>query len=214
MGFLDGILGGGGGRMDDPVRGTAQVVACSGYRGRGIMQNCHMQLVISAEGVPATAVEHQGLVHNSRWPSPGMTLPVTVDRADPRRYNIEWDEIPDSRDRSRQTAEGLAAAMRGEGGAPGGLSGLGGGGGMVVNLSGRDLSQLSEEQKQKLRMLGIDPEQLAAQQAAAQGEAPPAPPDDAGDDRIEALERLARLHEQGALTDEEFAAEKRRVLGG
>jgi Short C-terminal domain len=209
MGFLDGLFGSGGGRMEDPVRGTAQVVACSGYRGRGVMQNCHMQLVITAEGVPATAVEHQGLVHNSRWPAPGMSLPVTVDRADPRRYKIEWDEVADSRDRSRQTAEGLAAAMRGEGGAPGGLAGLGGAGGMVVNLSGRDVSQLSDEQKAKLRMLGIDPEQLAAQQGAA---SPPQP--DAGDDRIEALERLARLHEQGALTDEEFAAEKRRVLGG
>ncbi|MFP3900723.1 MAG: SHOCT domain-containing protein [Acidimicrobiia bacterium] len=33
-------------------------------------------------------------------------------------------------------------------------------------------------------------------------------------ERIEQLERLARLHETGALNDEEFQAEKRRVLGG
>ena len=32
-------------------------------------------------------------------------------------------------------------------------------------------------------------------------------------DRLTALERLARLHEQGALTDEEFAAEKAGILG-
>jgi hypothetical protein len=32
-------------------------------------------------------------------------------------------------------------------------------------------------------------------------------------DRIEALERLARLHGSGALSDEEFAAEKARLLG-
>ena len=35
---------------------------------------------------------------------------------------------------------------------------------------------------------------------------------DETDDRLEALERLARLHESGALTDAEFAAEKRRIL--
>ena len=36
----------------------------------------------------------------------------------------------------------------------------------------------------------------------------------AGDPTIEALERLARLREQGVLSPEEFDAEKRRVLGG
>lgn len=37
----------------------------------------------------------------------------------------------------------------------------------------------------------------------------------AGDDaRLARLERLAKLHEQGVLTDEELAAEKARVLGG
>lgn len=35
----------------------------------------------------------------------------------------------------------------------------------------------------------------------------------AEDDRVAALERLQRLHAQGALTDEEFAAEKARLLG-
>ena len=32
-------------------------------------------------------------------------------------------------------------------------------------------------------------------------------------DRIDQLERLAGLHERGVLNDEEFAAEKRRILG-
>jgi len=45
------------------------------------------------------------------------------------------------------------------------------------------------------------------------GEAPTAvlPDEDA---RLQRLERLAALHERGVLTDEEFAAEKARVLGG
>jgi hypothetical protein len=34
-----------------------------------------------------------------------------------------------------------------------------------------------------------------------------------GDDRISQLERLAKLREQGILTDSEFQAEKARILG-
>ena len=104
MGLLDSLFG--VQRMSDPVRGSAQVVSCSANRGRGVYQNCHLQLVVQAEGVPARAVEQQTLVHRSRWPFPGMTLPATVDRANPTHVRIEWDELPDARDRARQTAEG------------------------------------------------------------------------------------------------------------
>lgn len=40
-----------------------------------------------------------------------------------------------------------------------------------------------------------------------------APPADADDARLQRLERLAKLHEQGVLTDEELKAEKARILG-
>jgi hypothetical protein len=53
---------------------------------------------------------------------------------------------------------------------------------------------------------GVDTAHPAAAPVAASGPA--------GGDRIEQLERLAGLHERGVLTDEEFAAEKRRILGG
>lgn len=209
MGLKDLFKRGGG--MKDPVRGTAQVVSATMHHGRGIYQNCQMQLVVQADGVPATAISFSGLVHRKRWPSPGMVLPVTVDRADARNVKIEWDEGQRSDERSRQSAETLAAMMRGEPAGPG--SGVGG---MptVLNLSGRDLSQLSEEQKAKLQMLGFDPEALAAQQgAAAAAGVPPAPSaEEPVDEDIDRLERLARLKEQGVLNDEEFRTQKRRIL--
>ncbi len=37
---------------------------------------------------------------------------------------------------------------------------------------------------------------------------------DGGDDRVSQLERLAKLHERGDLTDAEFEVEKSRILGG
>ena len=63
-------------------------------------------------------------------------------------------------------------------------------------------------------------EQQYAQQQAEQQPAPapsaPAPaapaPSAGGDDRIAKLQQLADLKSQGILTDEEFAAEKARIL--
>ena len=162
MGLFDSLFG--GARMSDPVRGTAQVVSCSANRGRGVYQNCHLQLVVQAEGVPVRAVEQQTLVHRSRWPFPGMTLPATIDRANPANVRIDWDAMPDARDRARQTAEGMAAALR------------------------------------------------AAPPAPQQPPAPQPPPEDSFDERMDRLERLAKLHADGALTDEEFAEQKRRLL--
>ena len=62
--------------------------------------------------------------------------------------------------------------------------------------------------------------QAAAQQEAAQQEAAPAPAPvaapaaaPAGDDTTAQLKKLADLHDQGVLTDEEFAASKKKLLG-
>ena len=43
------------------------------------------------------------------------------------------------------------------------------------------------------------------------GPAMPAPP--AGEDPFEQIEKLSKLHDSGALTDEEFAAAKAKILG-
>jgi hypothetical protein len=55
--------------------------------------------------------------------------------------------------------------------------------------------------------------EAAVQQALAQQPpAPPAPAPASGGDRIAQLQQLAELKQQGILTDEEFAAEKARIL--
>ena len=209
MGLLDLFSG----KMEDPVDGTAQIVSCTGYH-EGAMQNCRMQLVLSGEGVEPTAVEHSALIHNRRWPHPGMTLPAKIDRANPKRFKVDFKAIPDSRESAQGSAEAMAAAMRGEGG--GGGAGMGAGGAQVINLSGGDLSQLSDEQRQKLAALGIDPTALGAGGSAAAGATPggqAAPAADGGDDTLEKLQKLADLRDRGALTDEEFEDEKRKLLG-
>lgn len=53
-------------------------------------------------------------------------------------------------------------------------------------------------------------EEMAAQPAYAQ---PPAAPPPAAEDPIEKLKELAALRDQGILTEEEFAAQKAKILG-
>ena len=53
---------------------------------------------------------------------------------------------------------------------------------------------------------------VAQQQAAPQPAAPPPAQPDV-DDKIAQLERLAQLKAQGILTEDEFAAQKKQILG-
>ncbi len=56
-------------------------------------------------------------------------------------------------------------------------------------------------------------EQTQAADAQAQAAPPPAAPAPAPADSTAELERLAKLHESGALNDDEFAAAKSKLLG-
>ena len=58
--------------------------------------------------------------------------------------------------------------------------------------------------------------QQQQQQPPPQQYAPPPPPPaaPAEDDMIAKLEQLGALHDKGILTDEEFAAQKAKILGG
>lgn len=70
--------------------------------------------------------------------------------------------------------------------------------------AGRWEQQAEEEQAQ--------PPQYAPQPQYAPPPAP-APAANSMDDKIKQLKQLGELHEQGVLTDEEFAAQKTKLLG-
>jgi len=104
-------------RMSQPVRGTAQVVAASMPPDDATSSNCSINLVVSAEGLEPTPVEHSTIVSVKRWPTPGMTLPVTVDLADPTRLKIHWDDVQTHDQTAEQMAEQMAEMMKGGAGA-------------------------------------------------------------------------------------------------
>jgi hypothetical protein len=75
----------------------------------------------------------------------------------------------------------------------------------VSNRVSRRQANRSEGQQQE------EAQAQAAPQAPQQTPTPSAAPDAPSD--VEQLEQLAQLHEQGILTDEEFAAKKQQILG-
>src|SRR3954447_14215854 len=78
----------------------------------------------------------------------------------------------------------------------------------VSNRVSRRQGQRWAEQDQQ--QYDQQPQQQYAEPPPQAAPPPPAP----NDPRIEQLQQLAELKGQGVLTDEEFAAEKARVLGG
>src|SRR5690349_21778689 len=93
--------------MKDPVKGTLQVTASTYPPESATSGNFSINGIVTAPGITPTAVEHAGIAKTRKWPHSGQTLPVTVDREDPTRLKIEWDEVADSWDRARDNAEAL-----------------------------------------------------------------------------------------------------------
>ena len=190
-------------RIKDGVEGHAQVVSATACTlESGGLQTCRMNLIVQAGDLPAYSVEHKQSSPSGKWPSPGMTLPVTVSRSNPQRLRIEFDQVPGTHEVARAQAEQQAAMLRGEtfGTAPSGVTPL--------HFVGGTVDDLSLEQRDKVeRLLGVD---IDGDGMVATGDATsfasPA-------SRISELERLARLRDTGALTNDEYVVEKRRLLG-
>ena len=98
--------------MADPVPGTMLVTAASMPSRNAIFHMTRITGVVSAEGVAPTAVQYSGLIRTALWPSPGRQLPVIVDRADPRKFAIQWDQAGTNETSALGQAEAVAAAMR------------------------------------------------------------------------------------------------------
>jgi hypothetical protein len=93
-------------RIKDPVDAEYRLTSCSAGSPGAVYSNCRMEGVVTGPGIGPVAVEHSTLVApTSKWPQPGQTIPVTVDREDPTRLKVRWDDLPTNRELGRQYAQ-------------------------------------------------------------------------------------------------------------
>jgi hypothetical protein len=72
------------------------------------------------------------------------------------------------------------------------------------------------EDEQDARISDVEQQQAGYQQQASYQQAPPPPPPPApapSSPMVDQLNQLAALHQQGVLTDDEFAAAKAKLIG-
>jgi Short C-terminal domain len=81
----------------------------------------------------------------------------------------------------------------------------------IVGTASVVSGSVQHHQQQKYANQEAEAQQQAYEQQAAA--APPPPPAASGGSDLDELTKLAQLHEQGILTDEEFAAKKAQILG-
>ena len=84
--------------------------------------------------------------------------------------------------------------------------------GTATAVSNRVSRRQGERWSQQEQAAAYQQQQYDQQYAQQQYAPPPQPAAAPEDDRISALKQLGELHAQGILTDEEFAAEKAKIL--
>ena len=212
MGFFD--------RIRHPVQGTAAVTAATSPEGMRSPQEVRMTLAVQGLGFDPFTVEHAEKCHTDRWPTAGMHLPVVFDADRHERLEVEWDDVQPGQAAppSQQPAADLPPEAQ-----------------AIVEQVTRAFpdAQVTTHVETKVVDLSDDPEaakqMLGTMEAATgmdldgdgriggAGVAPPAaspsPAPSMGDATVSRLERLAALHKHGALTDEEFAQQKAKLLG-
>ncbi len=85
-------------------------------------------------------------------------------------------------------------------------------GGVAYHAGSVRAESRAREADQEARIQELEAQQYQ-QQAPQYQEAPPPAAAPAESDYTEELAQLAKLHEQGILTDDEFAAKKKEILG-
>ena len=222
MGFFD--------RIRHPVSGTATVTAATEPTGMRSPQEARMTLAVSGLGFEPFTIEHAEKCHTDRWPKVGMSLPVVFDADRRERLEVQWADVQPGQESTPPpaTPQPTQPAMPAQPAIPAEaqevvdrLQTMFPGAQLSTNVQTKVID-LSGDPRARAQMMGpleaMTGMDLDGDGRVGGGPAPAAPPvapaaaSGATDDTVSRLERLAALHAQGVLTDDEFAQQKKRLL--
>lgn len=100
-----------GKKLEDPVEGVAHVLGVGlPVESQGRVMRIKLQLLVQAPGIEPQQVEMSKMVNRKKVPQAGMVLPITVDRADPTKVEIDWDAAPTRQDLMNAQAQSIIDA--------------------------------------------------------------------------------------------------------
>lgn len=79
--------------LADAVRGRVRVVSASEPAARGRYQECDLELVAEADGIPPTVVRQQLVFPRKVWPRAGDVVPARISRSRPDVFEADWDRL-------------------------------------------------------------------------------------------------------------------------
>ncbi|MET0813243.1 MAG: hypothetical protein ABWY03_09320 [Microbacterium sp.] len=79
--------------MADAVAGTVRIVSASAPAGRGRYQECELELLAAAAGIPDRTVEEVVVFSTRSWPAVGAVLPARISRSHPGSIDVDWDAL-------------------------------------------------------------------------------------------------------------------------
>lgn len=184
------------------VRGTAQVIAATRPPHAATHGNVSATLVVELPGMPAYQTAYSKLVCRvSKWPSPGRSLPVSVDPRNLHDVEVLWDEVPTGDELGRQQAAAMVDHL---------------------NAPGHDAADQSptDDVVSRIQQLfpGAQVHVGGSTPAPPAGSAPPPSPQisvvasQSSGDPVVRLEKLAQLREAGIVTQEQFEQLRAQIL--
>jgi hypothetical protein len=144
--------------MQDPVSGVFRVADWYDARPRSTSKDTRLTGVIVADGVPPTTAEVP-IDNHGKWVNKSE-LPITVDRADPTNFRVEWDQVvkndwaSEARQRASEAAARMEAANRPDGGFGGQQATSFG---QATDGQGMSVAGFSPMMDRALRQAGVDP---------------------------------------------------------
>jgi hypothetical protein len=211
------------GRMKDPAEGTATVMGyAEQHEQKGSDVVLDAQVMVQAEGLVPTTVDARPQIPQSWMPVKlGTEWPVRVDRAKPERLEFLFDRVhaPAPPPGAPTPAPAPPNPLASFSVSPG-VQVFGGTSqqaqeaiGMAEQMTGMDLDGDGKVAGGAAPAAGASPFAAFFQAAGAAVPGMPAAAAPASDDPVSKLERLAKLLDEGAITREEFDAQKKRILG-
>jgi hypothetical protein len=221
-------------RIRQPVSGTATVTAATEPTGMRSPQEARMTLSVSGIGFEPFTVEHEEKCHTDRWPKVGMSVPVVFDLEHHDRIEVKWADVQPGQESTPPAATPQPTMPVNDAIPPEAqqvvdqLQNMFGGAAVTSHMETKVID-LSNNPEARAQMMGpleamtgmdLDGDGSVGGNGAPASTTPPAAGNGAifaaasssGDDAVSRLERLAALHKQGVLTDEEFAQQKKRLL--